>query len=121
MSSDVTLPGTGAIIETMEQADGSQRQVIAVAEPPVSTELIQQIIAALATAIDPVTGRVRALIDPIGGAQTLGTITTVGTVTTVTTVATVTNQAQIGGQLASSVVQDSMANAWSNLVRPRIT
>lgn len=115
MSSDVTLPGTGAIIETMEQADGSQRQVIAVAEPPVSTELIQQIIAALATAIDPVTGRVRALIDPIGGAQTLGTITTVGTVTTVT------NQAQIGGQLASSVVQDSMANAWSNLVRPRIT
>ena len=118
MADDVTLPGTGSIVETMEQADGSQRQVVAVAEPPVSTELIQQILAALATAIDPVTGRVRALIDPIGGAQTLGTVTAVGTITTV---ATVTNQAQMGGILTSSMVQDSMANAWANLVRPRIT
>jgi hypothetical protein len=29
MADDVTLPGTGAVVETIQQADGSHRQVIA--------------------------------------------------------------------------------------------
>lgn len=74
--------------------------------------------------MDQTTGRMRVMLDPIGGAQTLGTVTTVGTVTTcstVTTVATLTNQAQIGGVKADSMVYDSMHNAWATSVLGAIT
>lgn len=124
MADDVTLPGIGDAVETHQNADGSHRQVVAVAETPVDQNLMLEALSALSQTVDPVTGRMRVLIDPIGGAQTLGTVTTVTgvtTVTTVTTVAAVTNLAQIGGALATGTVQDTMAAAWAQLVRPRIT
>lgn len=70
------------------------------------------------------TGRLRVVIDPTGGAQTLGTVTTVGTVgtiTTVTTVATLTNMAQIGGVAANTVVADLRRISWAETIRQRIT
>ena len=127
MADDVTLPGIGDAVETQQNADGSHRQVVAVAETPVDQNLMLEILAALSQTVDPVTGRMRVLIDPIGGAQTLGTITTVSTVTgvttvtTVTTVATVTNLAQIGGVQANSKILDAMQASWAMSVRPRIT
>lgn len=127
MADDVTLPGIGDAVETQQNADGSHRQVVAVAETPVDQNLMLEILAALSQTVDPVTGRMRVLIDPIGGAQTLGTITTVSTVTgvttvtTVTTVATVTNLAQIGGVQANSQILDAMQASWAMSVRPRIT
>lgn len=124
MADDVTLPGIGDAVETQQNADGSHRQVVAVAETPVDQNLMLRLLAALSQTVDPVTGRMRVLIDPIGGAQTLGTVTTVTgvtTVTTVTTVATVTNLAQIGGVQANSQILDAMQASWAMSVRPRIT
>lgn len=81
--------------------------------------------------LDQSSGRVRVVLDPAGGAQTLGTVTTVATVTTVTTVttvATVTNVSNVvafgpasAGISAASLVYDAMHSAWANSVRPRIT
>jgi len=124
MADDVTLPGIGDAVETQQNADGSHRQVVAVAETPVDQNLMLEILAALSQTVDPVTGRMRVLIDPIGGAQTLGTVTgvtTVSTVTTVTTVATVTNLSQVGGIQASSHIFDAMQAAWAVSLRGRIT
>lgn len=124
MADDVTLPGIGDAVETQQNADGSHRQVVAVAETPVDQNLMLEILAALSQTVDPVTGRMRVLIDPIGGAQTLGTVTALGTVTTVTgvtTVATVTNLAQVGGVQANSQILDAMQASWAMSVRPRIT
>lgn len=51
-----------------------------------------------------------------------GTITTVSTVSAVTTVSTVTNQSQVGGVDAKTAFADEiMMDAWSSLVRDRIT
>lgn len=58
---------------------------------------------------DVSSGRLRVVLDPAGGAQTLGTVTTVGTVTAVTTL---TNQSQIGAIPANTVVLDTMHAAW---------
>jgi hypothetical protein len=127
MADDVTLPGIGDAVETQQNADGSHRQVVAVAETPVDQNLMLEILAALSQTVDPVAGRMRVLIDPIGGAQTLGTVTTVtgvttvSTVTTVTTVSTVTNLAQVGGVQANSQIFDAMQAAWAVSLRGRIT
>ena len=115
MADDVTLPGIGDAVETQQNADGSHRQVVAVAETPVDQNLMLEILAALSQTVDPVTGRMRVLIDPIGGAQSLGTVTTV------TTVSTVTNLAQVGGVQASSQIFDAMQAAWAVSLRGRIT
>lgn len=72
-------------------------------------------------------GRLRVVLDPLGGAQTLGTVTTVGTVTTcstvtnLTTCATVTTLNQIASISAASLIYDQMHAAWAQSVRPRIT
>lgn len=127
MADDVTLPGIGDAVETQQNADGSHRQVVAVAETPIDQNLMLEILSALSQTVDPVTGRMRVLIDPIGGAQTLGTVTALGTVTTVTgvttvtTVATVTNLAQVGGVQANSHIFDAMQAAWAVSLRGRIT
>jgi hypothetical protein len=77
--------------------------------------------------METASGRLRVVLDPLGGAQTLGTVTAVGTVTTVSTVTTVTtvssltNMAQIGGVQANSMIYDTMANCWTNTVRGRIS
>ena len=55
--------------------------------------------------IDPASGRLRVVLDALGGAQTLGTVTTVG---------------QLAGVPANSVVYDVIDTAWANCLRGRI-
>jgi fructose-1,6-bisphosphatase len=94
---------------------------------PVSfTARVLQMLSALVNPlwVDPATSRMRVVLDPLGGAQTLGTVTTVGTVngvTTVTTVSTVTNQANIGGLPANGFVHDQMNATWAASVRRAVS
>ena len=67
------------------------------------------------TSLDPLTGRMRVVLDATGGAQTLGTVSTV------TTVSTLTNMSQIGGIAANTLVLDTMHSAWVQAVRGRIS
>jgi hypothetical protein len=64
---------------------------------------------------DVTTGRMRVVLDPLGGAQTLATVTTVGTVSTVT------SMSQIGAMPANSMVMDAMQNMWANSIRRQVT
>lgn len=126
MSNDITLPGTGAVVDTHEQADGSHRQVVAVGELASQLELLLQAVRNLPFALDPASGRMRVVLDANGGNQTLTTVTTVGTVSTITagtitTVGTVTNVGQVGGIQANTLIQDAMASSWANCLRGRIT
>lgn len=73
---------------------------------------------------DVSSGRLRVVLDPAGGAQTLGTVTTVSNVTTVatvTTVSTLTSMSQIGGVAANSFIYDQMHSAWALSVRMAVT
>jgi hypothetical protein len=120
--------------EPVEATPGMAVRVVPGHTPfPVAAMNLQYLLNILAEVLgqaqDPA-GRLRVLIDPIGGAQTLGTVTTVGTVTnlgtlatvtTVTTVSTVTNIAQVGGAIAASSIFDNMQTAWASSVRGRIT
>lgn len=67
--------------------------------------------------LEPTTGRLRVVLDPLGGTQTLGTVTNVGTLSTVTTVGTVTSMSQVGAVPANSMVFDNMHAAWALAVR----
>lgn len=68
--------------------------------------------------VDPASSRMRVVLDPQGGAQTLATVTTVGTVSTVTTVG---NQTQVGGLAANGLVHDQMHATWAASVRRAVS
>lgn len=55
--------------------------------------------------LEPTTGRLRVVLDPLGGTQTLGTVTNV------------TSMSQVGAVPANSMVFDNMHAAWSLAVR----
>jgi hypothetical protein len=87
--------------------------------PVADTGLLLKLLHAIANplSLDPASSRLRVFLDPLGGAQTLGTITTVSTVTTV---ASLTNIAQVGGQPANSFILDQMHGAWASCLRGRV-
>lgn len=90
----------------------SDQELVVVAEGGIQDRRAANILAqVLGQAQDPA-GRLRVLLDPIGGAQTLGTVTTV---------AAVTNQVNMGGNVASTMVWDNMQACWAQTVRGRIT
>lgn len=62
--------------------------------------------------IDPASGRLRVVLDALGGAQTLGTVTTC---------ATLTSMSQVAGVPANSFIYDSIDSAWAQCIRGRIT
>lgn len=64
--------------------------------------------------IEQSSGRMRVVLDPLGGTQTLGAVTTV------TTVTTLSNITSIGGTNASSFVFDTMQSTWAMSIRGRI-
>ena len=105
MADDVTLPGTGAVIETIQQADGSHRQVIALgaAESAALILALKQIASPIS--LDMTTGSIRVLVS--GGS--------------LSTVSAVTNLTQVGGVPANGLVPDMMQTAWATSVRGRIT
>lgn len=112
MADDVTLPGTGQLVETQQQADGSHRQIVSLGDLKQSMEVALENMSALPMAVEPTTGRLRVVLDANGGAQTLGKVTTV---------ASVTNMDQIGGVQANGMIFDAMMSCWANSLRGRIT
>lgn len=62
--------------------------------------------------VDPVSGRLRVVLDPIGGTQTLSTVNTVSTVT---------NMSQIGAVPADHMLYNTMQTTWATSIRPAIT
>lgn len=116
MADDVTLPGTGAVVETIQQADGSHRQMVAFAEM-VSVALssaLKQI--ANPMVFDPSVGAMRVYI-PTGVSAGPVSVAS-GTLTAVNNVANIT---AIGSKPAESLVPDMMQAAWALSVRARIT
>lgn len=125
----ITLPGTGQVVAT-EDIGGEDYQKLKVVDgrpgsvTPAGVRndytammAIEDLAIAIQTMlerienpmhVDPVSGRLRVLLDPSGGAQTLGTVTTV------------TNLAQIGAVKADSLIFDAMHNNWCNAVLPSI-
>lgn len=92
------------------------RQVgpVSLADIAASIRVMLDMLGGLPLAFDPASGRLRVVIDALGGAQTLGTITTVQSVTGV---------ARMGTALVdvSSFPFDAMMTNWANCVRARIT
>lgn len=119
MADDVTLPGTGEKVETLQQPDGQHRQVIALgaAESAAFIAALKQI--ANPPSFDPSVGAQRVYIpaNVNAGPVSIGS----GTINTINTVSTVTNMAQIGGVAANSLASDTMLTAWALSVRARIT
>lgn len=90
------------------------------ADSPLAIELLSSLLdrlGPLGLAVEPASGRMRVVVDALGGAQTLGTVTTV---TTLGTVNTVTNLAQIGSMSANFDQVAQMQSVVSPL-RSRIT
>jgi|GEM_PF-4375823 len=79
-----------------------------------AAEYLTMIRSLLESFLEPTTGRLRVMLDPNGGAQTLGTVTTVNGVTTV---GTVTSMSQVAGVPANSMILDAMHSAWALAVR----
>jgi len=103
MSDDITLPGSGSVVETLQQPGGEQRQVVAVSGESLQVLqtiafAVEQLVKTMGQSMPDVAGRLRVSLDATSGTLT---ISTVSTVTTVTTVNTVTNQAQVGGFTAN--------------------
>ena len=110
MADDVTLPGTGAVVETLEQPDGSHRQMVAFAE---------MISAAVSSALNRIANPIT--FDPSNGSTRVSGSIAVSSLPTLTSVSTVTNISQIGGIVANTLVTDMMQTAWALNVRARIT
>jgi hypothetical protein len=116
MADDVTLPGTGTVVETLEQPDGAHRQTVAIAEM-VSAAFISALNKiANPMAFDPSVAAMRVYI-PTGVSAGQVSIAS-GTLTTVSNVANIT---AIGSQSANTLVTDMMQTAWALNVRARIT
>ena len=58
--------------------------------------------------VDPVSGRMRVVLDAAGGSQNLNNV------------ASLTTMSQVGAIPANSVVFDAMTNCWANTVRRAI-
>lgn len=119
MTNNITLPGTGEIVETLQQPDGKHRQVIALgaAESAALIAALRQI--ANPMPFDPAVGAMRVYIPANVNAGPVAISS--GTITTVSAVSTVSNLGQVGGVAANSLVLDTMMTAWALSVRGRIT
>jgi hypothetical protein len=79
-----------------------------------TVDLAANILVALKALIHPIweeasSGRLRVVLDPIGGVQTLGTVSSVSTL------------GQVGSVPANSFIYDQMHAAWAGSVRRAIT
>jgi hypothetical protein len=116
MGDNVTLPGTGEVVETLQQPDGKHRQVIALgaAESAALIAALKQI--ANPMSFDPSVGAMRVYIPANVNAGSVAIASG-----TLGTVQGVTNLSQVGGVTATSLVLDNMMTAWQLSVRARIT
>jgi hypothetical protein len=118
MADDVTLPGTGAAVETQQQPDGAHRQIIGLGQND-SAALIA-VLQRLANPlwVDPTIAATRVQLQT--GAATVGTVY-IAANQNIGTVASVTSVSQIAGAAANSMVFDTMQASWAVSLRGRIT
>lgn len=134
MSDNTTLnPGSGGDTYASDDIDGIKYQRVKLVAGPNGTNdgdisassplpidigtTVKALLQALANPVwqEVAGGRLRVVLDPLGGAQTLGTVTAV------TTVTTLTSMSQIAGVAANGMVYDTMHNTWAVALRGRIT
>jgi hypothetical protein len=116
MGDNVTLPGTGEVVETLQQPDGKHRQVIALgaAESAALIAALKQIASPMS--FDASVGAMRVYIPSNVNAGPINISSG-----TLGTVQSVTNITQVGGVAANSLVLDNMMTAWALTVRARVT
>jgi hypothetical protein len=128
----VTLPATGAVVETNTVA-GEERQVVDVQGELLQTLdklsiILDRMSHSSGLTMPDIAGRQRVVVDAITGSLTLGTITTVGTVTSVTGVTTVSAVSNLNGmgllpggvQVPSVELIPAQMNAIAAQLRNRI-
>jgi hypothetical protein len=111
MANDITLPGTGVKVDTVELVDGSHQQVVQVAGELLTvlngiSLAIEQLVKSLGMSLPDANGRVRVSVDAMTGTLTL---------TSLTTLSTLTNQTQIGGYPCNDQVPSLMNIAAKSL------
>jgi hypothetical protein len=111
MADNVTLPGAGSSVETREQQDGSQRQVIVLGETECAALLSVLKNIAHPIWLDGTTGNLRV-------SNSGGTLNTVSTVSTVTTTGTLNN---LNNRSTDQIFLDNMQTAWATSTRGQIT
>jgi hypothetical protein len=105
MADNVTLPGAGSSVETREQQNGSQRQVIVLGETECAALLSVLKNIAHPIWLDGTTGNLR--VSNSGGA--------------LTTVSTVTSLASLNSRSTDQIFLDNMQTAWATSIRGQIT
>jgi hypothetical protein len=131
MSNDITLPGTGAVVNTRQQSDLSHNQVVEVDGELLTTLqsltlALNNISKSIGLMMPDASGRMRVSLDAatntgsIGNIGTVTTVTGVTTVTNVTAVASLTNQISIGSFNANDQVP-ALMNTAVRLNRQLIT
>jgi hypothetical protein len=105
MADNVTLPGAGSSVETREQQDGSQRQVIVLGETECAALLSVLKNIAHPIWLDGATGNLR--VSNFGG--TLGTVITVTSLT------------NLNSRSTDQIFLDNMQTAWATSIRGQIT
>jgi hypothetical protein len=108
MADNVTLPGAGSSVETREQQDGSQRQVIVLGETECAALLSVLKNIAHPIWLDGTTGNLRV-------SNSGGTLNTVNAVTTMTTLNNLNNRS------TDQIFLDNMQTAWATSIRGQIT
>ena len=105
VSENDPLPVSGPLTDAELRA-----KPVPVTRSPDDTAALMSLLRALVHPIweEAATGRLRVVLDPIGGTQTLGTVSTV------------TSLSQVAGVSAGSFIYDQMHAAWASAVRPRI-
>ena len=108
MTDNVTLPGAGSLVETREQPDNSQRQVVVLGET--ESAALLSVLKNIAHPIwfDGTTGNLRVAVLS-------------GTINTVSTVSTVTSLASLNSRSTDQIFLDNMQNAWATSTRGQIT
>lgn len=111
MTDNVTLPGAGSLVETREQENGSQRQVIVLGEVETAALLSALKTIAHPLWLDQVTGNLRVNVQTVNS----------GTITTVSTVGTVNTVNALNSRSTDQLFLDNMQSIWAATVRGQIT
>jgi hypothetical protein len=127
MSDNIPLPNSGEIaaaddiagvkyqrIKLVQGDDGVNDGDVSKNNPLPTTNNDAALISMLRALVHPIweeaaTGRLRVVLDPAGGAQTLGTITTLS------------NMSSVGGVATNSMIYDNMHAAWATSVRRAVS
>jgi hypothetical protein len=121
MADDVTLPGTGQVVETRQQTDNSHRQVVAVESGELVDSLhalisvLQNISKSIGLSMPDALGRQRILLDAISASLTLGTVSTITTLSNMAGAGTVA-----GAVVSTNDYIPSQMNTLTAQLRNRI-